>query len=440
MSERTILVWFRNDLRIHDNEVLTEACRKGSRVLPVYCFDPRYFSKTPYGTLKTGFLRAQFLLESVADLKASLQRKGGGLLVLHGKPEELLPKTAEEYQADEVYHHREVAAEETEVSALVEAALWKKQINLKHFIGHTLYHKEDLPFPIKNIPDAFPVFRKKIERESEVRPSFIQPEVIRVPDNMPQGALPSMEELGFAASEKARFSVDFKGGETEGLESMKHFFEETDWLNLKNSRKIAGPELSSKLSAWLSLGCLSAREVYWAVKQAEEKYGAAALPFLLQLLWRDYFRFMFKKHENRFSPKGFFDTEIVKLDPGQQQLFDDWKNAQTKVPLVDACMLELNQTGYIHHKKRQLAASYLVNVLSKQWAYGASYFEERLIDHSPASNWGNWALAAGLGGDTQQKQQYDVLKKELALNPTGVFVSSWVPGSENAEGKEHCTA
>src|SRR5690606_1782717 len=117
----------------------------------------------------------------------------------------------------------------------------------------------------------------------------------------------------------------------------------------------------------------------------------------------------------RFSPKGFFDTGITKLDKKQQQLFDNWKNGQTGIPLVDACMAELNQTGCIHHKKRQLAACYLVNALPQQWAYGASYFEERLIDHSPASNWGNWALAAGLGSDVRQKQQYDILKKELAL-------------------------
>src|SRR5690606_42131934 len=111
MSERTILVWFRNDLRIHDNEVLAEAVKKGDRIVPVYCFEPRYLSPTPYGTLKTGYLRTKFLLESVAGLQQSLRQKGGDLLIVHGEPEELLPQIAADYQVNEVYPYREVSYE-----------------------------------------------------------------------------------------------------------------------------------------------------------------------------------------------------------------------------------------------------------------------------------------------------------------------------------------
>ena len=135
MAEKCILVWFRNDLRIQDNEILWEACEKASQIVPVYVFDPRYYQKTNNDTLKTGKLRAQFILESVADLKKSLQNLGADLLVLSGKPEELIPAIAEKYSVDVVYHHREVASEETEISTLVEDALWKQKINLKHFIG-----------------------------------------------------------------------------------------------------------------------------------------------------------------------------------------------------------------------------------------------------------------------------------------------------------------
>src|ERR1700749_817833 len=168
MSEKTILVWFRNVLRIHYNEILSEAVRKADKVLPVYCFDPYYFKKNASGNPKTGNLRARFLLESVANLRKNLQKLGGDLIIRIGNPAEVLPQLAEQYQVNEVYHHREVAHEETEISEQVEAALWKIKLNLKHFIGHTLYHKEDLPFPIKDIPDNFAVFKKKIERDSAV--------------------------------------------------------------------------------------------------------------------------------------------------------------------------------------------------------------------------------------------------------------------------------
>ena len=79
MSEKTILVWFRNDLRVHDNEILFEATRKADKVLPVYIFDPFYFKTTELGLLKTGNIRAKFLLESIADLRSNLQKLGGEL-------------------------------------------------------------------------------------------------------------------------------------------------------------------------------------------------------------------------------------------------------------------------------------------------------------------------------------------------------------------------
>src|SRR5690606_23537920 len=172
MEEKTILVWFRNDLRIHDNEILLRAVERSQQIVPVYCFDPRHFGPTKFNTQKTGVLRAAFLIENVLALQQTLRQLGGDLIILYGHPEELLPQIAEKYRVHEVYHHREVAYEETYISGLVEEALWKMQINLRHFIGHTLYHKEDLPFPVRDIPDAFAVFRKKTERECSIITQF----------------------------------------------------------------------------------------------------------------------------------------------------------------------------------------------------------------------------------------------------------------------------
>ena len=131
MSGKTILVWFRKDLRIHDNEILTEAVRKGDSIIPVYCFDPRQFEMTSFQIRKTGLIRTRFLLESVADLRDSFKKAGGDLIIKIGKPEIILPELVSKYQVNEVYHHREVASEETRISADVENALWKQKINLK---------------------------------------------------------------------------------------------------------------------------------------------------------------------------------------------------------------------------------------------------------------------------------------------------------------------
>ena len=420
MSERTILVWFRNDLRIHDNEILLEAIRKADKVLPVYCFDPYYFKKTSLGGHKTGNFRARFLLESVADLRKNLRAIGGELIVRVGNPAEILPQLAEEYAVNEVYHHREVAYEETDMSEQVETALWKIKLNLKHFIGHTLYHKEDLPFPIKDIPDSFATFKKKVERDSNVRPCIATPEHIPVPLITDGGELPTLHQLGLTNPvDDPRSSIKFTGGETAALARLHLYF-----LNRNETVHIKGrnADYSSHISPWLSLGCISMRQVYWEVIKHEQANNTHTDMLLLELLWRDYFRFMFKKHG-----KKFFKTDDTAVDtPVQYELFETWKQGKTGVPFIDASMHELNATGFINNFSRQMVALFLVRDLELDWKKGAAYFEEKLIDYSPASNWGNWAFIAGLGHDPRDNRYFNLNKQVAELETRSEFINIWL--------------
>ncbi len=416
MSERTILVWFRNDLRVHDNEILLEAARKADKVLPVYCFDPFYFKKNTSGSPKTGSLRARFLLESVADLRSNLRSLNSELIIRIGSPAEILPQLCVEYGVNEVYHHREVAHEETDISEQVETALWKIKLNLKHFIGHTLYHKEDLPFPIKDIPDSFAVFRKKTERESEVRPVLDTPEIINTPVVTNAGELPSLCELGLdEPMDDQRTTTKFTGGETNGLLKLEQYLLSPEALI---AGKAGRNSQSSKLSPWLSLGCLSMRQVYWAAK-AHHCDGLE-----LELLWRDYFRFMFKKHGTKYFKAS--DSEVAN-DGAADELFEKWKGGHTGVPFIDASMHKLNATGFVNNLSRQAVASYLVNELEVDWRLGAAYFEEKLIDYSPASNWGNWAYVAGIGRNAKDDRYFNCVKNPAELATSADFITKWLP-------------
>jgi deoxyribodipyrimidine photo-lyase len=433
MSGKTILVWFRKDLRIHDNEILTEALRKGNNIIPVYCFDPRHFELTSFNTLKTGVIRAQFLLESIADLRKSFQNAGGDLIIRVGRPENILPELVSKYQVHEVYHHREVASEETGVSAMVEDALWKLKINLKHFIGHTLYHKEDLPFPINNIPDVFSNFRKKIERDSSVRSCHDAPGAMTFPANLEYGELPSLSELGFLEPVKIdeRSVMKFQGGETEALKRLQDYFWTSNSVKTyKQTRNgLIGADYSSKFSAWIALGCLSPREVYWEIKKYEQVHGAndSSYGLYLELLWRDYFRYMFKKYGNKFFQKSGFKGVAPEEGENQLAYFELWKKGETGIPFVDANMRELNTTGFMSNRGRQNVASFLVKDLKVNWMWGAAYFEEKLIDYCPANNWGNWAYIAGVGNDPREYRYFNVLKQALDYDSQGNYVKLWFP-------------
>jgi deoxyribodipyrimidine photo-lyase len=422
MSKK-ILVWFRNDLRLHDNEMLVEAIAKSDSILPVYILDPRSFGETKYGTLKTGNIRAQFILESVLGLRSALKQIGGNLLIAEGSPEDIIPLLVQEYEITEVYHHREVAREETHVSTLVENALWKLRINLKHFIGHTLYNKEDLPFPIKDIPDAFNQFKKKIERDSIIKPCFAAPDRINVAEVIDWGTLSSLEDLNLLPQQKdQRSDFEFTGGEAEGLVHLQKVI-----VAMQQAATTKNLILASKLSAWLAMGSLSPRKVYWEIKKMEGVPNTKAMfnHILLGLLWRDYFRFMFKKYGNTFfSPDGFGSQGLIDI-ANEQDNFNKWKNAQTGFAVVDAVMTELNQTGFISNIARQTAALYLINNLEVSWVFGAAYFEEKLIDYNPASNWGNWANVAGVGNDQKSKSVFDLDKNIKNLDPKGNYALTW---------------
>lgn len=425
MSKR-ILVWFRNDLRLHDNEMLVEAIAKSDCILPVYFFDPRQFEQTIYGTLKTGINRAQFLLQNVESLRQSFKNLGGDILVLSGKPEDFLPELVSKYEITEVYHHREVASEETAISTQVEDLLWKLKVNLKHFIGHTLYNKEDLPFPIKDIPDVFTQFKKKTERDALVKPCFLTPTKINFVDVDHWGSLPSLvqllptEDIDVLAHPSL-----FKGGEAEAFIHLHEFLNTGEDIANANAT-VKKNEVVANLSAWLAIGSLSPREVYWKLKEAEANYGLKPYfgQIILGLLWRDYFRFMFKKYGNIFFKQEGFKQEVQPIPIQETAALKRWQNASTGHTLVDSIMDELNNTGYINNSARLLVACYLIDELKVNWVMGAAYFEEKLIDYCPASNWGNWANVAGVGNDQRLSSNFTFEKQLKAYNPKGVYAQA----------------
>ncbi len=430
MEKRT-LVWFRNDLRIHDHQPLTEALKKSDCVVPVFCIDPRWQNTTKLGTLKVGYHRTKFLLESVQDLKNTLQKMGADLLVKIGKPEDVIPEICLQYQIQSVYAFKEVASEEVGIGERLEVNLWKHKIPLNLYLGNTLYNKEDLPFPIKDIPDVFNNFRKRTERDSYVREEIASPDKINIPKELEKSTVPTLNDIGFSDYNDC-INTLFKGGESEGLNRLRQYIWEKDLLkNYKNTRNgLLGDDYSSKFSAWLSFGCISPRKVYWEVKKYEEERVANDSTYWLifELLWRDYFRFMFKKYGNAlFREDGIKKVKRTNIASNEDELFECWKEGRTGIPFIDANMLELKHTGFMSNRGRQNVASFLINDLHVTWTKGAAWFEENLIDYNPASNWGNWAYLAGVGNDPREERYFNVLKQAYDYDAKGDFVKHWIP-------------
>lgn len=441
MSDPRILIWYRNDLRIHDHEPLHQALKQRSQVIPVYCFDPRQFGETAFEFPKTGAFRAQFLLESVADLRQSLRSLGSDLIVRQGQPETVIPQLVREWNITAVHYHQEATAEELAVETALQKALQELGVPLHGFWGHTLYHPDDLPFDQRQIPELFTQFRKQVEKQSTVNPVLSPPRLLRsLPETIETGAIPTLPDLGlFAPQPDDRGVVSFRGGETAGKDRLEHYFWTADQLRVyKETRNgMLGADYSSKLSPWLSLGCLSPRYIYEQVQHYEDQRisNDSTYWLIFELLWRDYFRFICVKHGNQvFLESGLQGIPI----PWKQdwKRFDLWRDGQTGFPLVDANMRELAATGFMSNRGRQNVASFLTKNLGIDWRMGAEWFESLLIDYDVCSNWGNWNYTAGVGNDARGFRFFNIVKQAKDYDPQGEYVKHWLPELAKVPGSK----
>ncbi|MDX1940531.1 MAG: DASH family cryptochrome [Saprospiraceae bacterium] len=435
MHKKRAIIWFRQDLRLHDNEALSEALQNADEVIPIYVFDERIFKgKTSYGFPKTNKFRAKFIIESVQDLRNSLCQLGSNLIVRVGKPEEEIFKIAQEARTSWVFCNRERTRDEVEVQDALEKNLWSIGQEIRYSRGKMLYYTADLPFPVTHTPDTFTQFRKEVEKYVQVREPLPAPakDFPMLTLKLESGKIPSLQDFGwedFQADKRA--VIAFKGGETEGLKRLQYYIWDTNLVkNYKETRNgLIGGDYSSKFSPWLAQGCLSPKQIYQELRRFEMARGANESTYWLffELLWRDFFRFMAKKYENKIFVKGGTRGHSDSALQDDWSLFEQWSNGRTGVPFIDANMRELNATGFMSNRGRQNVASFLVKDLRVNWQMGAEYFESLLIDYDVSSNWGNWNYIAGVGSDPREDRYFNILSQARRYDPHGEYVKLWLP-------------
>lgn len=428
MISRSI-VWFKTDLRLTDNETLLRAIRSSEEIIPVYFLEPSQFKPDKEGKRKIGYWRAKFILESCTALKQQLQAMGSDLLFMEGRATDELQNLVRKYGVKKVFAKREVADEEKQEEKAVVEALLKLGCDFESVSTSTLYHAEDLPFAITHIPDLFTSFRKKIEKECSIRAAFERPEKIKSPI-LPITQITTLTNLGFdVIAPDSRAAIHFKGGEPEALKRLQaYFFDSKSIANYKETRnELIGSNYSSKFSAWLAQGCISPRFIHRQLLKYEEMYGANDSTYWLrfELLWRDFFRFMFKKHGNAYFQSKGITKQVAKKASENSVLLRQWQKGETGDAFVDANMRELLYTGFMSNRGRQNVASYLCHQLKLDWRLGATWFEEHLIDYDVCSNWGNWAYQAGVGNDARDRV-FNTVKQAEQYDPHARYRQLWL--------------
>lgn len=432
---KRVIAWFRQDLRLHDNEMLCKAQERGIEVFPVFVFDPRQITETTnYGFKKSDKFRLQFLIESVENLRANLKEKGINLIVRIGKPEEEVFELARQLKTSWVFANMERTYEEVQVQNELENNLWTIGQELHLWRGKMLYYTQDLPFPISHTPDIFTHFRKEVEKFVKVRTPLEAPESFEPWSiYIPEGDIPSLSDFGFedVLENDPRATFQLKGGESEGKKRLQYYLWDSDLIKTyyKTRNGLLGGDYSSKLSSWLALGCLSPKYVYYEIKayEAKRKSNKSTYWLFFELLWRDFFRLVVKKHGNDIFKVGGLKGQETKRLSDNWDNFNKWANAKTGVPFIDANMEELNATGFMSNRGRQNVASYLINDLKVNWQMGAEYFESKLIDYDVGSNWVNWLYIAGVGNDPRDERYFHPISQAKRYDPQGDYVKHWLP-------------
>ena len=428
-EQKTALVWFRNDLRVADNLSLHKARSANDRIIGLYCFDPRHFEETSYGFRKTEKFRARFLLESVIDLQQSLGDLNISLIVHFEKPELVIPKLVVQHNIEKIYCQKEWTKEEVDVLNLTVHALGD-QVEFVETFDQFLYHPEDLSISLDAIPKVFTTFRKSCENRVEIRSSLTIPPACQPENLIPDsGNIPSLATLGFKTFETDhRSAFPFKGGEKEGHQRIEDYFFTTKRLGYykKTRNGLVGTDYSSKFSAWLAHGCLSARQIYWAVKRFEKEFykNQSTYWLVFELIWRDFFKYISLKHGNKIFQIGGILNKNYTWDRSEAKL-DQWIRGETPEPFVNANMVELMKTGWMSNRGRQNVASYLARNMQIDWRLGAAYFESMLIDYDVHSNYGNWMYVAGVGNDPRNRK-FNVRLQAERYDPRSKFQNLWL--------------
>ena len=404
------LVWFRNDLRTLDNTILTNACKTNGRVIAIYCFDPRHFAETVFGFKKTGKFRAQFLLETIADLQQQLAELNISLIIQLKKPENCIPEILKEQNIQTIYFQKEWTKEEREVEDALKENCKSLEVTFKSYYDQFLFHPEDIPYnSSQDIPKIYTEFRKACEKKANVRDVLSKPKK-RTDKNILSKtyALPSLGDLDIKSfKQDDRTAFPFKGGETAGLARINNYHWETKHIaTYKETRNgLVGKDYSAKYSAWLANGSISARTIYADVKkfEAKETSNQSTYWMIFELIWRDFFKYVSLKHGDKIFKIGGILDKDYKWSQNHKAL-RDWISGNTKYDFVNANMLEIKHTGWMSNRGRQNVASFWAKELQQDWRIGASYFESMLIDYDVHSNYGNWIYNSGVGNDPRDRK------------------------------------
>jgi deoxyribodipyrimidine photo-lyase len=418
----TAIVWFRRDLRVHDQPALRAALDSDECVVPIFCFDDRLL----HGRHASGS-RTQFLIDCVRELDTALRERGSGLVIRHGPPERELAELAAQLEAERLHFTGDVSPFARKRGERTRKALARVGVELHAHPGLNVV--DDIAGVRTQAGEPYTVFtpfhrtwERELRRDVLAAPRSLPP----LPSRLAKGRVPSLRALGLR-QEVARPP---HGGERAARERLTRFLSE-DVHGYDDGRDALGSDSSSRLSPYLHFGCISAREVEQRVLSERDAAGGSGGPraFRRQLCWRDFHHHVLL-HFPRNAHSEFQQRYRGKLAWSRStRSFDAWCEGRTGFPLVDAGMRQLRSEGWMHNRARLVVGSFLTKDLGIDWRRGERHFMRLLVDGDEANNNGNWQWIASVGTDPQPvfRRIYNPARQMESYDADGSYVRRHVP-------------
>jgi len=440
MNSSKSLVWFRRDLRAFDHAALHHALRSSQQVYCVFVYDTDILDELPKDDRRLRFIHA-----SLAQLDAELRRLGGYLIVRHGSARDEVVALAEKLGISAVH-----AGSDYEPSAIARDLEVAKQLARRDCEFHTykdqvIFEKQEVLTLAGGVFSVFTPYKnawlKRLAAHPETLATYpvdAHAQTFARPTGTPAAgapaALPALEDIGFTSGEPP-----LPAG-MDGAEELLDAFV-SEMADYGRARDFPAEDGTSRLSAHLRFGTTSIRHLVRSARDMVQSGagGTGASVWLSELIWRDFYAMVLSQNphvvERSFKPA--FDAVEWETGAEADALFAAWCEGRTGYPLVDAAMLQLNQTGFMHNRLRMVTASFLTKDLGIDWRRGERYFARQLNDYELASNNGGWQWAASTGCDAQPWFRiFNPVTQSTRFDARGEFIRRYLPQLAKLDGKQ----
>jgi deoxyribodipyrimidine photo-lyase len=429
MKYKTSIFIFRRDLRLEDNTGLIKALKNSDNVIPIFIFTPEQLKDNDYKSNNC----VQFMVESLIELNNELLKYKSKLYFFYGTPHIILDKIMKNIEIDALYVNMDYTPYSVNRDNLIKNVCDKYDIQFNTcedillnninsiltgsndiYTKFTPYFNKAKSYPVRNVSSN--KYKNYINNKFKIVHEYVK--------NLNNLYNTNIKIIG--GGRKNALNI------LNNIVLFKKYNKERNILSIKTTR----------LSAYIKFGCISIREVYSIFKKKLGQHN----DLIKQLYWRDFYYnvtynnpYVLSEPDNRNFKEKYNKIPWLTYNNAPKKthnLWISWCNGTTGFPIVDACMRELNNTGFMHNRGRLITSNFLTKLLMWHWKDGEKYFGQNLVDYDPIINNGNWQWSAGSGVDAQPYFRiFNPWTQGEKFDPDCIYIKKWVPELNNVDNK-----